>query len=272
MSVEIVKKSDIKSTELSLIEQVVLQGDLSKLTAEQRVIYYNKVCDSLGLNPYTGPFAYISLSGKLTLYAKKDATDQLRDVKKISIIDLEAQMVDDLYIVKAKASNQYGRTDESTGAVTMGHLKGEAKANAMMKAETKAKRRVTLSICGLGWVDESEIDSIPNARKVEVDLNTGEIKKELTTVNLKNEQIEIKNDKLSPKQVEEIKMILEECDDKFKEWFYKVIKGHHKAKDIEDLSSIFFEDMKAACTKNMLENHEKQKKKFEEVQVLEQVQ
>ena len=30
-----------------------------------------------------------------------------------------------------------------------------------MKAETKAKRRVTLSLCGLGILDETEIDTVP---------------------------------------------------------------------------------------------------------------
>jgi ribosomal protein S13 len=44
-----------------------------------------------------------------------------------------------------------------------------------MKAETKAKRRVTLSIVGLGWTDESEVDSIPGAQAVRVDPETGEI-------------------------------------------------------------------------------------------------
>jgi hypothetical protein len=37
-------------------------------------------------------------------------------------------------------------------------------ANALMKAETKAKRRVTLSIAGLGWLDETELETIPQAR------------------------------------------------------------------------------------------------------------
>ena len=46
-------------------------------------------------------------------------------------------------------------------------LPPEAKANAMMKAETKAKRRVTLSICGLGMLDESEFDTIRNTRPIE---------------------------------------------------------------------------------------------------------
>ena len=33
--------------------------------------------------------------------------------------------------------------------------------NAKLKAITKAKRRVTLSICGLGFLDETEIETIP---------------------------------------------------------------------------------------------------------------
>ena len=35
----------------------------------------------------------------------------------------------------------------------------------MMKAETKAKRRVTLSVCGLGLLDETEIADIPDIAK-----------------------------------------------------------------------------------------------------------
>jgi hypothetical protein len=47
--------------------------------------------------------------------------------------------------------------------VSIANVNGEARANAMMKAETKAKRRVTLSICGLGMLDETEVESIPEA-------------------------------------------------------------------------------------------------------------
>jgi hypothetical protein len=45
--------------------------------------------------------------------------------------------------------------------VPLGNLRGEALANALMRAETKAKRRVTLSIAGLGWLDETELDTMP---------------------------------------------------------------------------------------------------------------
>ena len=136
MSKDLTVKKDINEQhELSVIERVVMQGDLAKLSPEQRVTYYHSVCKSIGLNPFTRPFDYISLTGKLTLYAKKDATEQLRQLKHISIVSLEGRIIDDLYIVTAKATTPDGRIDQATGAVTLGHLKGDAKANAIMKGD-----------------------------------------------------------------------------------------------------------------------------------------
>lgn len=152
-----------------VLESVIIQGDLSKLSPAQRVEYYSKVCDSLGLNPFTSPFEYIVLNGKLRLYAKKDATDQLRKLHGVSITQLERSAVGDLYMVVAHAHDAGGRQDSDVGAVNIAGLKGEALANAMLKAVTKAKRRVTLSLCGLGMTDESEVDSIPGAYYPEPD-------------------------------------------------------------------------------------------------------
>lgn len=159
----------------AIVEQVVIQGDLAKLSPAQRVAYYNRVCESMGLNPLTKPFDYITLNGRLTLYAKRDATDQLRKLHRVSVTIVGRDLLDDLYAVTARATTPDGRTDESIGAVAMGNLKGDARANAIMKAETKAKRRVTLSIVGLGWLDETETETIPTAHAVAVDAGTGEI-------------------------------------------------------------------------------------------------
>jgi hypothetical protein len=161
----------------AIIEQVIVMGDLAKLNPEQRNVYYKSVCDSLGLNPLTRPFEYITLNGKLVLYARKDCTDQLRKLQNVSIRIVGRDLMDDLIVVTAEATNANGRTDSSIGAVSIQGLKGEAKANALMKAETKARRRVTLSLCGLGVVDESEIDSIPHARVGEPDRPTDAIVK-----------------------------------------------------------------------------------------------
>jgi hypothetical protein len=154
----------IEPLSAAVMEKVLVGGDLSKLTSDERVRYYGRTCESLGLNPLTKPFEYITLNGKLTLYAKRDATDQLRSLRKVSITIVGREKVGDVYAVTARASTPDGRQDESIGAVATANLKGDALANALMKAETKAKRRVTLSIVGLGWLDESEIETIPGAK------------------------------------------------------------------------------------------------------------
>lgn len=147
----------------AIAERVIINGDLSKLTAQERVNYYREVCGSVGLNPLTKPFEYITLNGKLTLYALRGCTDQLRGIYKVSVQDMAESEREGVYIVTVKVANGEGRTDMAKGAVNIQGLKGEALANAMMKAETKAKRRATLSLCGLGWLDETEVETIPNA-------------------------------------------------------------------------------------------------------------
>ncbi len=168
MSDKQIQASRSMSVDSKVIEQVLLGGDLSGLDEAQRLYYYKAVCESLRLNPLTKPFAYIRLDGKLVLYAQKDATEQLRRQNKVSIRDLKAEKIDNVWVVKATAEDKTGRTDVATGAVELSfidkegnvrQLTGKALANALMKAETKAKRRVTLSICGLGMMDESEIES-----------------------------------------------------------------------------------------------------------------
>jgi len=156
MSGEVVARTQ---SGVALLEQVVIGGDLSKLSVQERVGYYADVCKSIGLNPLTKPFEYITLNNKLVLYAKRDATDQLRSIKGISIQIVGRELVGEIYVVTARA-NAHGREDESTGAVAIAGLRGADLANAYMKAETKAKRRVTLSIAGLGMLDESEVDDI----------------------------------------------------------------------------------------------------------------
>ncbi len=161
------------------IENVLINGDLARLQPGQRVSYYRELCASLGLNPLTKPFDYIELSGRLTLYAKKDATDQLRAIHGVSIQSIDGQLREvgrtALFVVTATAVNREGRTDVATGAVAITSSAGDALANAIMKAETKAKRRVTLSLCGLGFLDESETGTIPDAAPARINMETGEI-------------------------------------------------------------------------------------------------
>lgn len=163
----------IAPVQLGAQERALLVGDLKQLSEQQRAELYTSVCRSLGLNPLTRPFDYLILNGKMVLYARKDATDQLRAMHGISITVSKPEAINDILYVTAHATTPTGRTDEDMGAVPINNLRGEALANATLKAITKAKRRVTLSICGLGMLDETEIDAIPGARLV--DTTTGEV-------------------------------------------------------------------------------------------------
>ena len=149
-----------------IMESVIAKGDLAKLTPDERVRYYNEVCRSMGLNPLTQPFSYITLNGKLTLYATRACADQLRKVNGVSLEIVSREIADDVLTVHVRAKLPDGRVDEDLGSVSFpSTLKGEARANAELKGVTKAKRRATLSICGLGWLDETEIADIPASAK-----------------------------------------------------------------------------------------------------------
>lgn len=152
---------DVAVREDNIVASIVLKGDISGLSQTDKVVYYNRFCESLGLNPLTRPFQYLRLNGKEVLYATKDATEQLRKLNSVSVLDIETNVINDVYIAKAKGRDATGRTDTATGAVNIKGLTGDTLANAIMKAETKAKRRLTLSICGLGILDETELETIP---------------------------------------------------------------------------------------------------------------
>ena len=152
----------------ALALQSALAGDLSKMTAEDRLKFYGALCQFTGLNPLSKPFDWIQFQGKLTLYANKGCAEQLRKIHGVKIPKdkITQRFEHGLYIVEVEATDATGRQDFSTGAVPFDEKMPPAdKANAIMKAETKAKRRVTLSICGLGMLDESELETIKEAKR-----------------------------------------------------------------------------------------------------------
>jgi hypothetical protein len=161
------------------IEKALIGGDLAGLNPDQRLAYYYSVCKALSFNALTKPFIYITLNGKLCLYATKDCAEQLRRRDSVSVTILSATLSDDksVYKVHARATMPSGRTDESIGALSAVYpervkdnsgnwrdhpkagkpITGEDLAGVCMKCETKAKRRVTMSICGLGIPSDDDI-------------------------------------------------------------------------------------------------------------------
>ncbi len=150
-----------------VMSSVVLNGDVSKLKPEQKVSFYIELCKRVGIDPATQPFKLLKLNGKEIFYADKSATQQLSKLHNISHEIVKRERVEDVYVVTVRATSNGRYTDED-GAVTIGNAKGDALANALMKATTKAKRRAVLALMGLGMLDESEIETIPNAVTVEM--------------------------------------------------------------------------------------------------------
>lgn len=186
--------TEIDRVDPVIIENLINSNDISALGPQQRVEFLKMLCRSLGLNPLSRPLqlveftekgdddAAVAKKKKLVVYATKDCTEQLRKIHGVSITKLECETVDNIRMVTASAVDFTGRTDSSIGAVALEYkynkqyypLLGQHKANAFMKAETKAKRRVTLSICGLGFLDASEVTDLPDANIIDVPTEEGE--------------------------------------------------------------------------------------------------
>lgn len=152
----------VQEKNMLAVESALVGNDISKLTTQEKMTFYNKICESVGLNPLTKPFAFLKLQGKEVLYATKDCTEQLRKIHGVSTQIISKQVVGDLFEVHVKARDKTGKEDEDISYLVIKGLSGNDLANAMMKGITKGKRRVTLSICGLGMLDESEIETIEN--------------------------------------------------------------------------------------------------------------
>jgi len=145
-------------------ESIVLRGDLSGLNESQKKEYYLYRCKQVGLDPAAKPFDLLKLNGKEILYANASCTQQLCSIHRLSTQITHRERLDDIFLVSVRVTGADGRVSENAGAVAVGNLKGDSLANAILKATTKAIRRAVLAHCGLGMLDETEVESIPEAR------------------------------------------------------------------------------------------------------------
>lgn len=123
------------------------------------------LCRALKLNPLTSPIQWIRLSGRDTLYVTKVATDQLAAMYGLHRDTIEGPLVVDVagtkvVLCKVRATLPGGRSEVATATLPL-----QDPVNVLMKCETKAKRRATLSILGLGLLAEEELETIPESAK-----------------------------------------------------------------------------------------------------------
>ena len=137
------------------IRELIVKNDIGQMSDEERVEHYANICKMLGLNPLTSPLGYFNFDGRVQLYAKREATEQLRALYGISCEILDRQWVappdsdrKTIYMVSVRATRN-GRIDDASGAVSMiakrrnrssGNVEKQALteeevANAMLRCE-----------------------------------------------------------------------------------------------------------------------------------------
>lgn len=137
-------------------ERALIMGDLSRLSEQECESYYIETCKSLGVNPLTKPFEYLIFQNQKRLYMTKGGAEQIRAIKGVSVVSCTRNIDKELGMLEVTATvrDKSGREDMATACVVINEkTQGEALCLAVMKAETKAKRRATLSLCGLGYFE-----------------------------------------------------------------------------------------------------------------------
>lgn len=125
-----------------------------------RANYVSALCKVLGIPTPLNPFYFLPVSQTVTvLYAGIEATQLLAESKKLNIEILRKSLDKEtnLYTVEIRVTGPSGRFCDNEGIIYLGGVTGKDRANAMMKAITKAQRRSVLSYCGLSITDDDEL-------------------------------------------------------------------------------------------------------------------
>ena len=188
-----------------LIEQALIVGDMKQMDGRTRINFYKAVCLSVGLNPLTQPFTVMERQDKtMWLYANASCTQQLAALHQVSFADMRREhqtiLGEPMYLVSVTACLPNGRKVPSQSVVSLTKkkreivgqwpdgnpkfrdvldehaepvlipLRGDALANGIMRGDTKALRRATLALVGLGWMLAEH-----QGRSVQLNLQTGEL-------------------------------------------------------------------------------------------------
>lgn len=156
----------------ALLSAVASGKDTRSLSGDDRRALLASLNRQLGLNPLSGAVMFLLTNGRETLYVTKQGTDQIARREKLTRETLKGPCVETMEGVKVVicrvcVKHPDGRAETCTATLP---FSAGGLVNDLMKVETKAKRRATLSLCGLGMLAEDEIETIPGARTVPADV------------------------------------------------------------------------------------------------------
>lgn len=148
------------------VREYFRSGNVAQLNEHEKDFVLAKLCERYGLDPILRPFDLISFQGGQKFYMTASATNQLANAKGLSREVVSLDIVEDKMMAKCtvKVSDPTGRTEVANGFIAISKflaptkadpvpkrvlLDGDDLANALLKLETKTKRRATLSFFGV---------------------------------------------------------------------------------------------------------------------------
>lgn len=147
---QIVKELAIPADTIAKFDAVMLDGDYSLLSKEERSLFIRMQCKRAGLAPDLNPIMFINANGKMVPYMKKGAAEQLRAMHGLNAEVTEKWSESGFVHVSVRVSDRDGRFEDDIGSC------GAGQSDAYKKAITQAKRRATLGYCGMGALDPKD--------------------------------------------------------------------------------------------------------------------
>ena len=144
----------------ALLAVQAVGGDTTKLTTTHRQTLLEGLSRALGLNPLSQPVIFLKTQGREVIYVTKVGTDQIASREKLKRRTIQGPELRkiagrDIVYCQVEVTAPDGRSETATATLPLSDI-----VNDLMKAETKAKRRATLSLVGLGLLAEDELETM----------------------------------------------------------------------------------------------------------------
>lgn len=166
MTKEVIKIEDYQQLTAKDYQNILINKDLASLPIDKQTSFMLQSCEHLGINPLVRPFEILKFQGKAVLYLTASGCENLASQFSISfkILKKEIDHVSGTASIEIEGTipamnGKPERKDVSTAYITIGShslkdqtfttLKGLDFANAMMKLETKARRRLIIRMAGI---------------------------------------------------------------------------------------------------------------------------
>jgi hypothetical protein len=156
---EVAEVLDDRTPSFQKVETALIRGDMSGLTRDQ--LYQAKVmlADQMGIDASLSPVDFIpdKKTGRLVPYINSRGAAQLRRKHGLEVTAIEVVTHrEGLIVLRCVLRGQDGRTDQALGAAGWLPDMAHDEARAWLVAETRAKRRATMSAVGIFLEGPSE--------------------------------------------------------------------------------------------------------------------